>query len=100
MARSGGDAGLGARRTTTGTSASPPSATARMPRRASSTRSDRIVKIVNNYAAISFNFGPTLLSWLEQSDPETYAAIIDADRAQPRRASTATAPRSRRRTTT
>jgi alpha-amylase/alpha-mannosidase (GH57 family) len=41
---------------------------------------DRIVKIVNNYSAISFNFGPTLLSWLEQSDPETYAAIIDADR--------------------
>src|SRR5207302_1336198 len=41
---------------------------------------ERIVKIVNNYAAISFNFGPTLLSWLEQSQPETYAAIIDADR--------------------
>ncbi|HXH92299.1 MAG TPA: DUF3536 domain-containing protein [Thermoanaerobaculia bacterium] len=41
---------------------------------------DRIVKIVNNYSAISFNFGPTLLSWLEQSDSETYAAIIDADR--------------------
>jgi len=41
---------------------------------------DRIVKIVNNYASISFNFGPTLLSWLEQSEPATYAAIIDADR--------------------
>jgi len=41
---------------------------------------ERIVKIVNNYAAISFNFGPTLLSWLEQRRPETYAAIIDADR--------------------
>ena len=41
---------------------------------------DRIVKIVNNYAAISFNFGPTLLSWLELREPETYAAILDADR--------------------
>jgi alpha-amylase/alpha-mannosidase (GH57 family) len=41
---------------------------------------DRITKIVNNYASISFNFGPTLLSWLEQREPETYAAIVDADR--------------------
>src|SRR5947209_640447 len=41
---------------------------------------ERIVKIVNNYATISFNFGPTLLSWLEQAQPETYAAILDADR--------------------
>ena len=41
---------------------------------------DRITKIVNNYASISFNFGPTLLSWLEQREPETYAAILDADR--------------------
>ncbi|HSY47591.1 MAG TPA: DUF3536 domain-containing protein [Thermoanaerobaculia bacterium] len=42
---------------------------------------ERIVKIVNNYSAISFNFGPTLLSWMEQQQPETYAAILDADRA-------------------
>ena len=41
---------------------------------------DRITKIVNNYASISFNFGPTLLSWLEQREPDTYAAIVDADR--------------------
>ena len=41
---------------------------------------DRITKIVNNYASISFNFGPTLLSWLEQREPATYAAILDADR--------------------
>ncbi|MFS8086337.1 MAG: DUF3536 domain-containing protein, partial [Acidobacteriota bacterium] len=38
-------------------------------------------RIVNNYAGISFNFGPTLLSWLEQNHPETYAAIVEADRA-------------------
>ena len=36
--------------------------------------------LVNNYAHISFNFGPTLLSWLEKHHPETYQKIIDADR--------------------
>jgi alpha-amylase/alpha-mannosidase (GH57 family) len=40
----------------------------------------RIEKIVNNYKSISFNFGPTLLSWLEDHDPETYQAILEADR--------------------
>ena len=42
---------------------------------------ERILGIVNNYSSISFNFGPTLLSWLEASTPDTYAAIIEADRA-------------------
>jgi len=41
---------------------------------------NRIVKLINNYARISFNFGPTLLSWLEAKAPEVYAAILDADR--------------------
>lgn len=36
--------------------------------------------IVNNYAQISFNFGPTLLSWMEKHHPETYARIIAADK--------------------
>ncbi len=40
----------------------------------------RIVRIVNNYSKISFNFGPTLLSWLEQNQPEVYGAILEADR--------------------
>ncbi len=40
----------------------------------------RIVRIVNNYARISFNFGPTLLAWLEQHAQETYRAILEADR--------------------
>ena len=31
----------------------------------------QITKIVNNYERISFNFGPTLLSWLETHDPVT-----------------------------
>lgn len=40
-----------------------------------------IKKIVNNYTHISFNFGPTLLSWMEVAQRETYKAIIEADRA-------------------
>jgi alpha-amylase/alpha-mannosidase (GH57 family) len=40
----------------------------------------RVEKIVNNYARMSFNFGPTLLSWLETYHPKTYARIIAADR--------------------
>ncbi|MFT5834944.1 MAG: alpha-amylase/alpha-mannosidase (GH57 family) [Cognaticolwellia sp.] len=39
-----------------------------------------IKKIVNNYAKISFNMGATLLSWLEDKDPETYQKILDADK--------------------
>ncbi len=39
----------------------------------------RIEKIVNNYSRISFNFGPTLLSWLKQHQPEVYRAILAAD---------------------
>ena len=40
----------------------------------------RIVKIVNNYARISFNFGATLLAWMESEAPDTYEAILEADR--------------------
>ena len=40
----------------------------------------QITKIVNNYAKISFNFGPTLLAWMETKAPEVYRAIIAADR--------------------
>ena len=40
---------------------------------------NRIARIVNNYAHISYNFGPTLLNWLEHSAPEVYSSIIDAD---------------------
>ena len=43
-----------------------------------------ITKIVNNYAKISFNFGPTLLSWMEQNAPEVYKAIIEADQESQR----------------
>jgi alpha-amylase/alpha-mannosidase (GH57 family) len=37
-------------------------------------------RIITNYASISFNFGPTLLNWLEQNHPDTYNHIIEADR--------------------
>ena len=40
----------------------------------------RIVKISNNYSRISFNFGPTLLSWMEQNAHRTYELILEADR--------------------
>jgi alpha-amylase/alpha-mannosidase (GH57 family) len=40
---------------------------------------DRVVELVNNYAHISFNFGPTLLSWMEEKAPKVYSAIQHAD---------------------
>jgi alpha-amylase/alpha-mannosidase (GH57 family) len=40
---------------------------------------NRIVKLVNNYAHISFNFGPTLLSWMKELVPNVHAAIVEAD---------------------
>jgi len=36
--------------------------------------------VVNNYRNISFNFGPTLLSWLVSHYQRTYRRILDADR--------------------
>lgn len=35
---------------------------------------------INTYEWISFDFGPTLLSWLEENAADTYAAIVEADR--------------------
>jgi alpha-amylase/alpha-mannosidase (GH57 family) len=40
---------------------------------------NRILRIVNNYSRISFNIGPTLLSWMEAHAPLTYQSIIEAD---------------------
>lgn len=39
----------------------------------------KIIDIVNNYSNISFNFGPTLLSWMEIHDKDAYQAVIMAD---------------------
>ncbi len=40
----------------------------------------RVLRIVNNYERLSFNFGPTLLAWLEHADPITYERVLDGDR--------------------
>ncbi|RJR19716.1 MAG: DUF3536 domain-containing protein [Nitrospiraceae bacterium] len=40
----------------------------------------RIVDIISNYSRISFNFGPTVLSWMENNTPEVYSAIIESDK--------------------
>ncbi len=40
---------------------------------------NKILNVVNNYEYISYNFGPTLLSWLEEFAPLTYERIIKAD---------------------
>lgn len=42
-------------------------------------------RLVNNYAYLSFDFGPTLLSWLEPNHPQTYARILEADAESVRR---------------
>jgi len=41
---------------------------------------NQIMRIVNNYARISFNFGPTLLSWVKENAPRTYRMILDGER--------------------
>jgi alpha-amylase/alpha-mannosidase (GH57 family) len=40
---------------------------------------DRVVRIVNNYARISFDVGPTLFRWLATAAPATYELILEAD---------------------
>ena len=45
----------------------------------------RIAQIVDNYSSISFNFGPTLLSWMEERAPEGYQRILEGDRESQKR---------------
>ena len=40
----------------------------------------RIIEMINNYGQISFNFGPTLLSWMEEKAPKVYQSIQEADK--------------------
>jgi alpha-amylase/alpha-mannosidase (GH57 family) len=40
----------------------------------------KITRIVNNYGRMSFNFGPTLLAWMQKEEPDVYRAILEADR--------------------
>jgi alpha-amylase/alpha-mannosidase (GH57 family) len=41
---------------------------------------NQITRIVNNYARMSFNFGPTLLSWLKENAPRTFRMVLDGER--------------------
>lgn len=45
----------------------------------------RIEQIVNNYSRISFNFGPSLLSWMQEKDTRSYDAILRADQESQKR---------------
>ncbi|MEJ2282400.1 MAG: DUF3536 domain-containing protein [Desulfobacterales bacterium] len=40
---------------------------------------DHIVRMVNNYANMSFNIGPTLLAWMAEKAPDIYQIILQAD---------------------
>jgi alpha-amylase/alpha-mannosidase (GH57 family) len=46
---------------------------------------NKILEIINNYSCISFNFGPTLLPWLEKHFSSAYQKILDGDRESLRR---------------
>lgn len=45
----------------------------------------KIVRILNNYSRISFNIGPTLMSWMENEDADTYKLIQEADKKSQKR---------------
>ena len=48
-------------------------------------RKGEIVRIVNNYEHMSYNFGPTLLKWMAEKTPRTYRTVLDADRTSAQR---------------
>jgi len=41
----------------------------------------RIIEIMNCFEYMSFNFGPTLLTWMERMAPDVYARVLEGDRA-------------------
>ncbi len=45
----------------------------------------KILEVINNYSSISFNFGPTVLPWLEKHFPSVYQKVIEADRESVKR---------------
>src|SRR5690606_15026447 len=45
----------------------------------------RRLAVLDNYAHVSFDFGPTLLQWLETNEPVIHAAVLRADRESRRR---------------
>lgn len=45
----------------------------------------KIISLINNFEYISFNFGPTLLSWIETNHKDVHQKILDADKASLKR---------------
>ena len=45
----------------------------------------RIISITNNFSYISYNFGPTLLSWMNEKHPEAIGMLKEADKASVKR---------------
>jgi alpha-amylase/alpha-mannosidase (GH57 family) len=45
----------------------------------------KIINLLNNYAWMSFNFGPTLLAWMEQAAPDVLRGLVEADRVSRQR---------------
>src|SRR6202158_3732616 len=39
----------------------------------------KILNLINNYAWMSFNFGPTLLSWMEDGAPDVLRCLVEGD---------------------
>ena len=46
---------------------------------------NRIQNLLNNYSEMSFNFGPTLLSWMKDQSPKVYQPILEADQKSAQR---------------
>jgi len=44
----------------------------------------KIIDITNNYGYTSFNFGPTLLSWMQKCSSKAYQGILEGDRESKR----------------
>ncbi|MDD5362202.1 MAG: DUF3536 domain-containing protein [Ignavibacteria bacterium] len=42
--------------------------------------SGRVLKRINNYEYLNFNFGPTLLHWIKEKHFDTFQKIIEADK--------------------
>jgi alpha-amylase/alpha-mannosidase (GH57 family) len=47
--------------------------------------SGKIIKLTDNYSKMNFDFGPTLLSWMENHAPDVYKDVIEADRESQKR---------------
>lgn len=45
----------------------------------------KVISITNNFEHISFNFGPTLLSWMEENHKDVHEQIIEADKKSVKR---------------